>query len=274
MAAATGSRTLELVGMPFNNTKSTNVSYDEIKVHVPENSKKTFHHFKKNYGGLTSRVNPKLLLEFIIDTMLTTPVLISSNFVSLYSLRKHKILNYIISFENLGKLCIFEECEKRASVVIYDKTKGLKTIYCMRHAKRIAAVSDIFNEGNDLFTIKLYHPYLVSITCGMDYLLGSLYTIDSSMHDINLSENEIANIKRKSSDSDYWEPIFRLDIERNDSYLMSGQKVHCINGIRRYVNDCSHTELNNNCHTFGSVASVLGTKCVLNSLKDTDYYYV
>lgn len=132
--------------MPFNNTKSTNVSYDETKAHVPENSKKTFDHFKKNYGGLTSRVNPKLLLEFIIDTMLTTPVLISSNFVSLYSLRKHKILNSIISFENLGKLCIFKECEKIASVVIYDKTKGLKTIYCMRHAKRIAAVSDIFNE--------------------------------------------------------------------------------------------------------------------------------
>lgn len=160
--------------------------------------------------------------------------------------------------------------------MINDKAKDLKMIYCMRHAKKIAAISDIFNYVNDSFTIKLYHPYLVSITCGMDYLIGSLYRSDSSVYQ---HENEIEkNIKRKSLDSssDYnnWEPIFRLDIERNESYLTSGQKVHCINGVRRYVNDCSHSELNSNPHTFGSVASVMSTKCVINALKDSDYYYL
>lgn len=110
----------------------------------------------------------------------------------------------------------------------------------------------------------------------MDYLLGSVYKIESSIyqHDINLNEYETEKMKRKNSDSDYWEPVFCLDIERNDSYLMSGQKVHCINGVRRYVNDCSHSELNNNFHTFGSVATVMCTKCVINSLKDTDYYFL
>lgn len=62
----------------------------------------------------------------------------------------------------------------------------------------------------------------------MDYLLGSVYKIESSIyqHDINLNEYETEKMKRKNSDSDYWGPVFRLDIERNDSYLMSGQKVH------------------------------------------------
>lgn len=281
LAASTRSRTLELVGIPYNNNTSTNVSYDEIKASVPENSKKTFDQFRKTYGSLTSRVNPKSLLEFIIDTMLTTPVLISSNFGSLFSLRKHRILNSIISFENLGKLCIFENCEEIASVVIYDKVKDLKIIYCIRHAKKIVAISGIFNESNDSFTIKLYHPYLVSITCGMDYLIGSLYRLDLSVyqHENEISENiklKSLNSNYSSSSSDYsWEPIFRLDIERNESYLTSGQKkVHCINGVRRYVNDCCHSELNSNPHTFGSVASVMGTKCVINSLKDSDYYYL
>lgn len=149
----------------------------------------------------------------------------------------------------------------------------------MSHAKKIAAMSDVFlDENNDLFTIKLYHPYLVSITCEMDYLLGSMYKIESSIyqHDVKANEYESEKMKRKNNmdSNDSWEPIFRLDIERNDSYLMSGQKVHCINGVRRYVNDCSHSELNSNAHTFGSIASVMGTKCVLNSLKDSDYYFL
>lgn len=78
-------------------------------------------------------------------------------------------------------------------------------------------------------------------------------------------------MKRNNSDSE-WEPVFRLDIERNNSYLMSGQKVHSINGVRRYVTDCSHSELNNNVHTFGSIATVMCTKCVIHSLKNADYY--
>lgn len=51
------------------------------------------------------------------------------------------------------------------------------------------AVNDIFDEENDGFTIKLYHPYLVSITCEMDHLLGSIYRIESSIyqHDINMN---------------------------------------------------------------------------------------
>lgn len=114
--------------MPFNNIRSTNVTYDEIKGHVPENSKKTFNHFKNMYGSLTSRINPKSLIEFIVDTMIATPVLVSSNFVSLYSLRKNKILNSIISFENLGKVCALEDCKKIASVVIYDKKRNSKLI--------------------------------------------------------------------------------------------------------------------------------------------------
>lgn len=276
LAASAKSRTLELVGMPFNNIKSMNVTYDDIKGHVPENSKKTFNHFKNIYGGLTSKINSKALIEFIIDTMTATPVLVSSNFVSLYSLRKNKILNSIISFENLGKICALEDCKKIASVVIYDKIRTSKTIYCMSHSKKIAAMSDIFvDENNDLFSIKLYHPYLVSITCDMDYLLGSVYKIESSIyqHDLKMNEYETEKMKKKNMD-DTWEPIFRLDIERNNSYLMGGQKVHCINGIRRYVNDCSHSELNTNAHTFGSIATVMGTKCVLHSLRDSDYYFV
>lgn len=173
-------------------------------------------------------------------------------------------------------MCSLEDCNKIASVVIYDKMKSSKVIYCMSHSKKIAAMTDVFlDENNDVFSIKLYHPYLVSITCDMDFLLGSIYKIESSMyqHDIKTSERETEKMKLKNKDES-WEPMLRLDIERNDSYLMGGQKVHCINGMRRYVTDCSHTELNNNAHTFGSIASVLGTKCVLNSLKESDYYFL
>lgn len=61
--------------------------------------------------------------------MSSTPILVSSNFVSLFSIRKNKILNSIISFENLGKTCQSEDCEKIAAIVIEDKAKGLKSIF-------------------------------------------------------------------------------------------------------------------------------------------------
>lgn len=223
MAAATRTRTLELTGMPYNNQRATNVSYNEIK--VPESSRKTFDQFRKSYGALSTKVNAKALLQFIIDTMLTTPILVSSNFVSLFSLRKNKILTSIISFENLGKTCQFKDCEKTASVVINDKTKGLKTILCMRHSKRIAAMEEIFDEEEhgSKFTIKLYHPYMVSITCEMYYMMGSSYRMMWSMcqHDMRLTEYETDRLKRESCDdaagsNDSWDPLFKLDIKRND----------------------------------------------------------
>lgn len=219
--------------MPYSNQRATNVTYSEIK--VPENSRKTFDHFEsESIGGIYSEH----------DVNHADP-----NFISLYSLRKNKMLNSIISFENLGKMCQFEDCKKIASVVNNDKVKGLKTILCMKHAKRIAAVHDIFSEENDLkFTIKLYHPYMVSITCEMDHMLGSVYRMKWSMcqHDVSLTEYETDKLKRNSCDSDSRDPLFRLDVKRNDSYLMSKQKVHCMNGIIRYVNDCSRTDLTNN----------------------------
>lgn len=189
-------------------------------------------------------------------------------------MKKNKILNSIISYENIGKICTFKGCKTLASIIINDRAKGLKSILCMKHAKLTVAVNDIFDEENDGFVIKLYHPYLVSITCEMDHLPGSLYRIESSLyqHDTNMNESEtekmksIEKVKRINLESE-WEPVFRLDIERNDSYSMSGQKVHCINGVRRYVTDCSHSELNTNVHTFGSIATVMCTKCVIHALK-------
>lgn len=184
-----------------------------------------------------------------------------------------------LSYEDVGKMCTFEGCRKLASIIINDRAKGLKSILCMKHAKLTVAVNGIFDEGNDGFIIKLYHPYLVSITCGIDHLLGSLYRIESSLyqHDTNMNESEtgkmknIEKVKRANSDSG-WESVFGLDIERNNSYLMSGQKVHCVNGVRRYVTDCSHSELNTNVHSFGSIATVMCTKCVMHALKNADYY--
>lgn len=282
LAASTRARALELSGMPYSNQRCTNVSYNEIK--VPESSKKTFDHFRKAYGALSTKVNAKSLLEFIVDTMSTTPILVSSNFVSLFSLRKNKILNSIISFENLGKTCQFDDCSRIASIVVNDKVKGLKTILCMRHAKRAAAVEEMFaDEGEQQqgskFTIKLYHPYMVSVTCEMDYMMGSVYRMKWSMcqHEMKLTEYETDRLKRESCDSvpgsnDSWDPLFKLDIKRNEGYLK--QKVYCVAGLIRYVTDCPHTDLANNPHTFSAVATVLCTKCTVNSLKNTKCYLV
>lgn len=212
--------------------------------------------------------------------MTSTPVLVSSNFTSLFSLKKNKILNSIISYENAGKMCTFGECSKLASIIIYFREEGVKTVLCMKHAKLSMAVNEIFDEKNDrLFVVKLYHPYLMSVTYEMDYLLGSVYRLESSIyqHAVSMSEEETEEMKRmekvkKNNLDSEWEPVFRLDIERNSGYAVSGKKMHCINGVRRYVTDCSHSELNNNAYTFGSVATVICTKCVVHSLKNTDYY--
>lgn len=210
--------------------------------------------------------------------MTTTPILVSSNFVSLFSLRKNTILSSIISFENLGKSCQLEDCNKIASVVINDKVKGLKMIMCMRHAKRIAAIQEIFGEEEhgSKFTIKLYHPYMVSVTCEMDYIMGSVFRMRWSMcqHEMKLTKYETDRLKRENCDgaagsNDSWDPLFRLDINRNDGYLK--QKIYCVTGVIRYVTDCPHADLTNNPHTFGAVATVL---CTALSLKNTKYYYV
>lgn len=277
MAAATRTRTLELTGIPYNNQRATNVSYNEVK--VPDCSTKTFEHFKKSYGTLTTKINAKALLEFIVDTMSTTPILISSNFVSLFSLRKNKILNSMISFENLGKHCNFDDCKKIASVVINDKAKSIKNIYCMKHSKRMAAVKDIFSDEDNVsqFTIKLYHPYMISITCEMDNIMGSAYRMKWSMcqHDTKITEYDTYKLKRESCNSDAgesWDPLFKLDIKRNEGY--SKQKVYSLSGAMRYVTDCPHVELSNNPHTSGAMATVLCTKCTINYLKNSKYYYV
>lgn len=214
--------------------------------------------------------------------MSSTPILFSSNFVSLFSLRKNKILNSIISFENLGKTCQSEDCKKIAAIVIEDKAKGLKSIFCMRHAERIAAIKEIFGEEQEkcsTFTIKLYHPYLVSVKCEMDHMTGSVYRMRWSMahHEMRLTEYETDRLKRENScdgvaGNDCWDPLFRLDVKRNDGYPK--QKVYCVSGLIRYVTDCQHGELTKNQHTFGAVATVMCTKCIVNSLKNTKCYLV
>lgn len=82
---------------------------------------------------------------------------------------------------------------------------------------------------------------------------------------MRLTEYETDRLKWENScdgaaGNDCWDPLFRLDVKRNDGYRK--QKVYCVSGLIRYVTDCQHGELTNNQHTFGAVATVMCTKCI------------
>lgn len=195
LSAYTRARALELVGVPFNNAKGKNSSYGEIR--VPESSRRTFEHFRKNYSKSNIRINAKSLLSFVIDTMQSTPILVSSNFVSLFSHRRNKILNSIISFESLGKTCYYGDCNKIASVVVEEKIKKSKKIFCMQHGKLFVVTNDCLltvEEEEGPYDVRLYHPYMLSLTCELESLTASIYRMESSIHQHDVSSSSDAGV--------------------------------------------------------------------------------
>lgn len=269
VAASTINTALDLSGIPYNCKTWKNESYKQLSSTFLK--KQNFLSMFSKYSTNEVPITPNKLLRYIILNCPSIPIITSSNFGELYSNKKDKFLNSIVCFDNFGKQC--NKCDTYAGIIVNKKNTSTKHLLCMHHGLEYM-VQYIDNQNNiNEYTIKLYHPYFVSISATIDRVTVSCYNMDNS---INHHNNITKQIKNRCVE---WSPLFRFNVPKsieketlnNSTYFTT--RVSYLNNARKSIIDCNHGEYTNG-HNSQSMAALYSSKCLLQALADQPYEIV
>lgn len=268
VAASTINTALDLSGVPYNCKTWKNESYKQLSSTFLK--KQIFLSMFSKYSTNDVPITPYKLLRYIILNCPSIPMITSSNFGELYSNKKDKFLNSIVCFENFGKQC--NKCDTYAGIIVNKKNTSTKHLLCMHHGLEYM-VQYIDNQNNtNEYTIRLYHPYFVSISATIDRVTVSSYNMDNSINH-HSTDNQIKNRCIE------WSPLFRFNVPKsieketlnNSTYFTT--RVSYLNHARKSIINCSHGEYTN-AHNSQSMAALYSSKCLLQALADQPYEIV